>query len=719
MIKKTKVCFVATNQSSCEQIGRQLENLLGQFIEVSTWRVRDPFKPEILDNEIFIAGNHSIFEHIAVLIPGNKKILIANRTLGTANLDEVLALPQGTEALMVANWEDSAYEKITLLKRFAIDDKLKLYPYWLGNTAYPKHVRLAITTGSHPVPPEVAKVIDLGARIMDLSTIVELIIELNLPREVINDISNRYISEIISIASRRLKVAEQSERLKNRLEAILGTVDQGIIEIDEGGKVALLNPAAEKMLELRSQDIIGKAGEEIIPEIGNAAAADADLIDAIIKIGSSHYVMNTTPILDAMNHRSGMVISLKATAGVQELDSKVRRELKRKGNVAKHSFNEIIGVSEEIQNAILMAKKFANTDLTILLEGESGTGKELFGQSIHSASSRKNAPFMAVNFAALPESLMESELFGYEDGAFTGARKGGKAGYFEEAHTGTIFLDEIGDASLEVQKRLLRVLEEKEVRRVGGSTVTPIDIRVVAATNQNLRQLVNEGKFRQDLYFRLCTIQIVVPALKNRKRDIPVLLGYFAHKLYRRELRLDDRVLDYLTNYDWPGNIRELQNVVKFLCGMVEPNEVTLIRHLPAYLLGDTNACSNLTAKLSASKAVETVISEFARLDALEPLFWMLSELKQAEIFGRPIGRLTIVEALAGRAVPSPEYKVRLWLKRLEQGGCLAAGVTKQGSRLTKLGYEVLEFLAAHAETDKNGKLVLPSMEIQYGKPVG
>lgn len=704
MTEKAKVCFVATNRSSCDQIGKQLETLLGQFIEVSTWRVREPFKPELLDNDIFIAGNHSILEHIAVLLPASKKILIANRTLGIYNLDEVLALPQGTEALMVANWEDSAHEKITLLKHFAMDDKLILYPYWLGNTSYPKHVKLAITTGTHPVPPQVEKIIDLGARIMDLSTIVELIVELNLPREVINDISNHYISEIINIASRRLKVAEQSQKLKNRLEVILGTVDQGIIEIDEDGKVALLNPTAEKMLELSRQDILGKFGREIIPEIENVLVTNANLIDSITKIGNSYYVINTTPILDAMNRRSGIVISLKTTAGVQELDSKVRRELKRKGNIAKHNFSEIIGVSEEIINAISMAKKFSDTDLTMLLEGESGTGKELFAQSIHNASARKNAPFVAVNFAALPESLMESELFGYEDGAFTGARKGGKAGFFEEAHTGTIFLDEIGDASLEVQKRLLRVLEEKEVRRVGGSTVTPIDIRVVAATNQNLRQLVDEGKFRQDLYFRLCTIQVAVPALKKRKKDIPILIGYFANKLYRRELRLDDQVLTYLTNYDWPGNIRELQNIVKFLCGMIGTNEITTMRHLPVYLLEKKNGSDN-HSKISATKAVEAVISEFDRLDALEPLFWVLSELKQAEVFARPIGRLAIVEALTGRAIPCPEYKVRLWLKRLEQGGCLAAGVTKQGSRLTKLGNEVLSFLEAYGEVNKNGKI--------------
>jgi transcriptional regulator with PAS, ATPase and Fis domain len=712
MSKRTKVCFVATNQSSCEQIGKQLETLLGQFIEVSTWRVREPLRPELLDNDIFIAGNYAIFEHISVLIPAQKKVMMANRTLGTSNLDAVLALPEGTEALMVGNWEEAAYEKIELLKHFAID-KLKLYPYWLGNTSYPKHVKVAITTGQHTVPPGIEKVIDIGARIMDLSTIVELIVELNLPREVINDISNHYISEIVTIASRRLKVAEQSERLKNRLEVILGTVDQGIIEIDEDGKVALLNPTAEKMLERSSRDIIGKFGEEIIPEIGNVMATNSDLIDVIGKIGNSHYVINTTPILDAMNRRSGIVISLKATAGVQELDSKVRRELKRKGNVAKHSFGEIVGVSEEIIHAISMAKKFSDTDLTILLEGESGTGKELFGQSIHNASARKNAPFIAVNFAALPESLMESELFGYEDGAFTGARKGGKAGYFEEAHTGTIFLDEIGDASLEVQKRLLRVLEEKEVRRVGGSTVTPIDIRVVAATNQNLRQLVEEGKFRQDLYFRLCTIQIAVPALKKRKKDIPVLIDYFANKLYRRELRSDNQILDYLTNYDWPGNIRELQNVVKFLCGMVGPNETAMMRHLPAYLLEKTSACNSPATKATPTKAVEAVIAEFSRLGALDPLFWVLSELKQAEMFARPIGRLAIVQALAGRPVPCPEYKVRLWLKRLEQGGCLISGVTKQGSRLTELGNEVLSFLEDHAGVERNGRIDLSIVESQ------
>lgn len=691
MLNKTKICFAANNQSSCDRVGKQLEVLLGNFIDVMTWSLAAPFNPNLLDNDIFIAASHPVYRQISNLVPVGKKIILANRTLEIENLDEVLALPPGTEALMSGSWEKTSSEKIELLKSFAINH-ITLHPYWPGKTPYPKHIKLAITTGRQHVPPEIEKVIDLGVRTLDLSTFVELIVELNLPREVINDISSHYIAAIINLAARRLKVAEQNEKFNKRLEVILGTIDQGIIAIDENERLALFNPTAEKMLGMSSHDVLGKLVQEAIPDIGNYISTSSS-VDTIINIRNSYYVINSTPILDTMNHISAIVISLKAINAVQELDSKVRRELKLKGNIAKHCFSDIVGASDDIINAVSMAKKFSNMDLTILIEGESGTGKELFAQSIHNASARKSAPFIAVNFAALQDSLVESELFGYEEGAFTGARKGGKAGLFEEAHTGTIFLDEIGDASIEVQKRLLRVLEEKEVRRVGGSTVTPIDVRVVAATNQNLRQLVDEGKFRQDLYFRLCTIQVQVPALRKRKKDIPTLIAFFAKKLYHRDLQLDDQVLEYLTNFGWPGNVRELQNVVKFLCGMVEPREVATTRHLPAYLLTVPVTGNIPAAKQPARKDIEMIISEFTRLDALKPALWMLSELKQADTFGRPIGRQAIVEALAGRAIPCPEHKVRLWLKRLEQGGCIITGTTKQGSKLTKLGEDVLAFL--------------------------
>ena len=215
--------------------------------------------------------------------------------------------------------------------------------------------------------------------------------------------------------------------------------------------------------------------------------------------------------------------------------------------------------------AIKLAKEYAVTDSTVLIIGESGTGKELMAQGIHNASNRKEGPFVAVNCAALPESLIESELFGYAEGAFTGANKGGKQGFFELAHGGTIFLDEIGEIPDFIQTRLLRVLQEREVMRVGGDRVIPVDIRVVAATNRKLWDLVKEGKFRSDLYFRLNVLHMELPPLRHRMEDIPILVDFFLQKMGSRLCFEDfsDKLKNFFLTYSWPGNIRQLENIIE------------------------------------------------------------------------------------------------------------------------------------------------------------
>lgn len=691
MTTHKSICFVASNRETCEQVQKQLNTYLSAYVRSAIWCLNEPPPGDILQYDVFITSNEPVYRQISRLIPADKKVIVASRTIETKNLEAVLALCPGTEVLMVSNHEKTALKIIEDLGKLAIGNVV-MHPHWPGKDTYPKHVKTAVAVGQHTVPAEIEQVINLGVRILDISTFVRLILELNLPCEIIDTISARYISAIVTILHRRLQMAAESEQLKNRLEAVLNTVDQGIIAVDNDATICIFNPAAEKMLGLGRREVIGTPVTRIIPQISREGMTCPNSMDFIQRIGDHYFIINTTPICNSMNDVSGAVISLKATHEVQELDSRVRRELKRKGNIAKRTFNDIVSGGEEFAHSIAMARKFAKSDLTILLEGESGTGKEIFVQSIHNSSPRFNAPFVAVNFAALPDNLVESELFGYEDGAFTGARKGGKTGLFEEAHTGTIFLDEIGDASLEVQKRLLRILEEKEVRRVGGNTVTPIDVRVIAATNQNLRQLIKCGDFRQDLYFRLCTIQIGIPPLRNRKKDIPALIVCFAQTLYQRELPLTEEAKEFLIHYDWPGNVRELQNVVKFLCNVVGDGEVATTSHLPQYLLEQKTdpAEHGVTADNSN---INALVAELGRQWPLELIFCILSEMKQAERLNRTAGRYSIAASLSKWAIACPEHKVRILLKRLAEKDCITTLVTKQGSRLTKLGEEILSYL--------------------------
>lgn len=263
---------------------------------------------------------------------------------------------------------------------------------------------------------------------------------------------------------------------------------------------------------------------------------------------------------------------------------------------AKYSWDNIIGESEKITQAKYFGKKAANTDSTVLLIGESGTGKELFAHSIHNGSKRSHCPFVKVNCAAIPNELLESELFGYEEGAFTGAKKGGKIGKFELAHTGTIFLDEIGDMPMNMQVKLLRVLQEKEIEKLGGSKTKKIDVRVIAATNKDLKKLIVQGKFREDLFYRLNVVMIEIPSLRERLYDIEDLCLHLLDKITNRlgtyVTHISEAAMDYLKGYQWPGNVRELENVLERAVNLVDGEVITPI-HLPLNIMKHKISPSN------------------------------------------------------------------------------------------------------------------------------
>jgi len=287
-------------------------------------------------------------------------------------------------------------------------------------------------------------------------------------------------------------------------------------------------------------------------------------IAQIVDINGNTFLTNSIPIT-VKDKIKGAVAIFTDIESIQKNEINVRKHLNKKGFVAKYKFSDILGNSDAILQTKELAESYAKTDFTVLITGESGVGKELFAQSIHNSSLRKTGPFVAINCSALNSNLLESELFGYERGSFTGARSEGKPGLFELAHNGTIFLDEIAEIPIEIQVKLLRVLQEKEIIRIGGEEIIPVDVRVIAATNKNLLKLVNEGHFREDLYYRLNVLSLEIPPLRERKEDIPVLIRYFCNELcqkYKISFEISSRELDYLFDYSWPGNIRELRNFI-------------------------------------------------------------------------------------------------------------------------------------------------------------
>nr|WP_306792989.1 sigma 54-interacting transcriptional regulator [Neobacillus paridis] len=365
------------------------------------------------------------------------------------------------------------------------------------------------------------------------------------------------------VAQDRIIMKERAEKLN----AVINASEEGILLLNQSGEIETLNPAIERIFKVKEEAVIGKKLKEV---------ADSKIVQLLkdkkinsVQKGSFTFqelIVTYEPVI-ANHERVGTVVTCREFSKIQKLESKVRRELHSKGLVAKFTLDDIIYSGQKMENVVQVAKEYAHTDSTVLILGESGTGKELIAQGIHNASKRKDGPFVAVNLAALPDSLLESELFGYAEGAFTGANKGGRQGYFELAHEGTIFLDEIGEIPPHIQTRLLRVLQEKEVMRVGGDRVTPVNIRIIAATNQRLWELVKEGKFRSDLYFRLSVLHLRVPPLRKRKEDIPALVNNSFKQIGTDKTfhHLSKDIQNFFISYSWPGNIRQLENLVERL----------------------------------------------------------------------------------------------------------------------------------------------------------
>ncbi|WP_331704475.1 sigma-54 interaction domain-containing protein [Tepidanaerobacter acetatoxydans] len=362
-----------------------------------------------------------------------------------------------------------------------------------------------------------------------------------------------------------LKNKEKTEQFK----AVLNHISEGIIAINSNGEITVFNPAAGRIMGISEKEAIGRSIDELVPEtiLNSVIEKNKAELGQVLRIGQAQVLANRVPII-INNKMVGAVTTIEDITKIQEYEQKIRTKLLVKGQVAKYKFSDIIGESDVLLKTKEKAKKYAATNGTVLIIGESGTGKEMFAQSIHLESERRNGPFVAVNCTAIPQNLLESELFGYQGGAFTGARKEGKSGLFTEAHGGTIFLDEIGEMSTELQVALLRVIQEREVRPVGSNKVIPIDVRIIAATNKDLLQEIQKGAFRRDLYYRLNILKLKVPALRERKEDIKLLSRYFVSKIslkYKKVVSITEGALDRLQRYSWPGNIRELENIIESL----------------------------------------------------------------------------------------------------------------------------------------------------------
>ncbi|NWN91873.1 propionate catabolism operon regulatory protein PrpR [Marinobacter adhaerens] len=364
--------------------------------------------------------------------------------------------------------------------------------------------------------------------------------------------------------------AEEAQKHR-RIHAVLKHLNEGVIALDSTGRVFSVNASMNTLLKPHQPVSIGDLAMEHFPDIdiNGVLATGTPIENHLSSHNSQRLAISAIPIMEN-GEVEGAILTCQEIREIQRAERRLRSQARPRHFIAKYHFDQLVGEEHAFQQTVQLAKLYAYSDSTVLITGESGTGKELFAQSIHNASDRKQMPFVAINCAAFPETLLESELFGYDEGAFTGSRKGGKPGLFEAAHNGTIFLDEIGDMPIHLQTRLLRVLQERQVLRLGAPEPTPINIRVIAATHRDLEQQIADGLFREDLYYRLNILSLTIPPLRMRPSDIPHLARLITKNLAKGDAqteqatnRILDKLMDRMVGYEWRGNIRELENVIE------------------------------------------------------------------------------------------------------------------------------------------------------------
>jgi propionate catabolism operon transcriptional regulator len=360
--------------------------------------------------------------------------------------------------------------------------------------------------------------------------------------------------------------AGRREEVRRTVEAL----EPGVVAVDADGVVRTANPSLLRMAGLEAAEVLGRPLSEVLPGLAveRVLESGSPEHDAVERVGTRTVVVSRVPLLDHGVIR-GAVVTCLESAAIQRMERRLRSQHRPRRFEPRYALGAIVGSSPAIQRVRSLAERYARTDATVLITGESGTGKEMVAQGIHGSGRRREQPFVAINCAAFPESLLESELFGYEEGAFTGSRRGGRPGLFEAAHLGTIFLDEVGDVPVTLQTRLLRVLQERQVLRLGSNDPTPVDVRVVAATHRDLRRAVELGEFREDLYYRLHILPLHIPPLRDRPGDVAAIGAELLKRALVRHgapgmhaLALS-ALLPRLEAYEWPGNVRELENVLE------------------------------------------------------------------------------------------------------------------------------------------------------------
>jgi transcriptional regulator with PAS, ATPase and Fis domain len=664
-----KLAIVTGSEVTKDTLCNQMRYFLEDCIDIEGYseevQVREPIKADLI-----VMSSKILEEEMAEFISPGCPVLVAKRSLNIENIEKLFGIPKGTKVFFVNDIRENVFGCMESLKEMGID-YLDFIPYYPGCRIY-QTANIAITAGEAAlVPDNVEKVIDLGARIIDISSIIEILKHFDLMDEKLQLVSAKYKETMIRFSNNLYHLFNEASGMNQYLARILNQINDGIIAFSGSGIISIFNEKSKTIFGSHS------AGDMIQSSIADKSIRDylldmEDMSDELFHLDNEDFIISKFHI----EKIDTTVCTIKNTKENKDIEVKLRQDLIRKGYIGKYKFTDIVWNSPVMQDTVHIAKKLARSDLNILIYGESGVGKELFASAIHNESKRNRGPFVAINFSALSEDLVESELFGYEEGAFTGAKKGGKLGIFEQANQGTIFLDEIGDISLRIQARLLRVLQEKEIRRVGGSENIPIDVRVITATNKNLLQMCQDGTFREDLYHRLKKFYLKIPALKSRTEDIDVLVRHFLKKHGKEKLSVSEDVMGLLRKNSWNGNIRELENVIEY-CIAVNEDHIVKVADLPEDFFEEP------VRKRPEALGYNEALCEKGNL---EEYLYLLKMIKDYTDRGLTISRRTMTQQARGKYPYFTEERVRRKTDDLAELRLITKSVGRIGMRLTLNG---------------------------------
>jgi len=576
-----KILIITFGKSTSKALAKQAFELLGKFVEISHSIMYDV--KDVDSYDLLIFSSPLTYKYIYQRYDFSSDFVICTRLIDHKNLAKLIDIEPGKEILMVNDGESSTLEAIEQLQELGLDH-IKYVPFYPGcNMQNYKKYKFAITPGEEDlVPKSVEEVINIGSRIISIKSIFEIVGKLELTDYFQEQLTTSYIKDIISMT----KSISQSKRMLKEseisLKVILNNVDLGIASTDETGIIRRINSKFESMTGKKQKDILFKNIFAILPiKYNHMLKRESHLVN----IEGIKYLCTINSFDDNISKK--YLFTFEDSAKLKKKDIKLEELNQENFNRILYDFSDYHTINQRSIGVLKKAKLFSKTDSNILIQGENGTGKEILAQAIHKNSFRKDRPFIPINITAISKSLLESELFGYEAGSFTGASKEGKTGIFEKAKGGTVFIDEIGDAPLNIQTTLLRVIQEKRIRKIGSAYEVPVDVRIVAATNKNLIKNVKDGTFREDLLFRLNVLPISTIPLRDRREDIEHLMNIFlSPHIPNKKLNyiLDKDLIKLLNNHNWRGNVRELQNLVEYISVIYQGKKLTC-QDLPEYIL--------------------------------------------------------------------------------------------------------------------------------------